>query len=95
MLNNIGIDGPGDYVSRCTIPGRLLNRRAYMIRVSASIPGQQMLIPATDLGPFFVDGPGNDGSNNSATWPGVLCPKIDWEHMPANNVTPLRERASS
>lgn len=88
-------DGPGDYVSRCAIPGGLLNRRAYMVRVSASIPGQQSLVPSTDLGPFFIDGPGNDGSNNSATWPGVLCPKIDWQHMPANNVTPLRERASS
>jgi lipopolysaccharide transport system ATP-binding protein len=77
-------DGPGDYVSRCTIPGGLLNRRAYMIRVSASTTGQPALIPPTDLGPFFIEGPGNDGSNNSPTWPGVVCPKIEWEHMPAD-----------
>jgi lipopolysaccharide transport system ATP-binding protein len=76
-------DEPGAYVSRCTIPGGLLNRRAYMLRVSITATDHQSLVPPTDFGPFFVDGPGNDGSNNSPTWAGVVCPRIEWKHMPA------------
>jgi len=71
--------GPGTYESICEIPGGLLNRTNYLIRLCADIPGRQMLLDFIDIGTFAVDGIGNDGSPHGETvWPGAVCPRLNW-----------------
>ncbi len=78
-------DQPGTYRTSCTIPAHLLNRTGYFLRINAGIPGQMMLVTPIELGPFFVDGIGNEGSTfGYAPWAGAVCPKIEWSVQPAD-----------
>lgn len=71
--------GPGLYESRCTIPGGLLNRRNYILRLQATIRGQVMILEPLDIGSFAIEGAvGNEGALASTSWPGVVCPQIAW-----------------
>ena len=69
---------PGHYRSICTIPGGLLNIGQYLVKVGAGIPGLKVLIPHREYLRFETAGPGNQGSDFSERWPGVVCPKLDW-----------------
>jgi lipopolysaccharide transport system ATP-binding protein len=69
---------PGLYRSTCTIPGKLLNRRAYVVGVSWDIPSQRIVFDRRDFLSFVVTGSGNQGSNFPEAWPGVVCPRLDW-----------------
>jgi len=70
---------PGRYTTACTIPGRLLNRRTYLISVGAGIPGERWLIPDTECFSLNVTGVGNQSSNFPENWPGAVCPAFDWK----------------
>ncbi len=69
---------PGRYVTACTIPGRLLNRRAYVIAVGCGIPGERWILPDSEYLSFNVSGAGNQSSHFPEKWPGTLCPAIEW-----------------
>ena len=70
---------PGRFRTTCKVPGGLLNKGKYLIRVWAGIPGYKQLIPPFDVGSFVVGGIGNQGTTfESDTWPGVVCPKLEW-----------------
>ena len=70
---------PGRYKTTCTIPGRLLNRRTYIIAVGCGIPGERWLIPDGEYLSFNVSGAGNQASHFPEKWPGTLCPAIEWK----------------
>jgi lipopolysaccharide transport system ATP-binding protein len=70
---------PGLYRSICRIPGGLLNRTTYLIRIWAGIPGQRYLLEPRDVGQFFVEGVGNEETTYyDLTWPGAVCPRLKW-----------------
>ncbi len=76
---------PGRYTTSGTIPGRLLNRRAYTVNVGCSIPGERWLVTEQACLSLTISGAGNQASHFPETWPGVVCPVVEW------TVTPLPE----
>ncbi len=77
---------PGHYRTTCTIPGRLLNCRTYVMAVGCGIAGERWLIPDRECLSFTVSGVGNQASHFPETWPGVVCPAIPWK---VESVAPL------
>jgi lipopolysaccharide transport system ATP-binding protein len=73
------IEGPGIYKSVCTIWGGLLNRRRYVVAVDCDIPGVKVLIPRREFLSFTVTGGGNQASIFPEEWPGVVCPRLEWQ----------------
>ena len=78
---------PGRYRTTCTIPGRLLNRRTYIVAVGCGIPGERWLIEERECLSFTVSGVGNQSSHFPETWPGVVCPAIEWKIETIESVT--------
>jgi lipopolysaccharide transport system ATP-binding protein len=72
-------DGPGSRISTCYIPGKLLNRGRYVIRLCADIPGVKVILEWDEFAAFTVIGHHNGGTNfPDAEWPGVTSPALDW-----------------
>jgi lipopolysaccharide transport system ATP-binding protein len=69
----------GRYVASCTIPGKLLNRRMYVVGVNCDIPGVKVVLPTHECLSFVVSGAGNHGSNFPEGWPGAVCPQLTWQ----------------
>ena len=69
---------PGRYTTAGTIPGRLLNRRAYTVHVGCSIPGERWLVAEQDCLSLTISGAGNQASHFPESWPGVVCPVVEW-----------------
>ena len=69
---------PGRYRTSVVIPGKLLNRRLYVIGLSFDVPGVRTLVPKREYVAFTVAGSGNQGSTFPERWPGVTCPSLDW-----------------
>ena len=67
----------GRYVSRCTVPGNLLNAGSYTLRVSADIPHKEILFIYEQSLTFEVEGVGV-AIQFSEKWPGVICPRLPW-----------------
>lgn len=70
---------PGQYIVKCKIPPNLLNLKKYYVEISSGIPGVKTLWNPMSCVSFQIDGIGNQGSAFPENWPGVICPKIDWE----------------
>ncbi len=83
---------PGHYRTTGTIPGRLLNRRTYVMAVGCGIPGERWLLPEKECLSFTVSGVGNQSSHFPETWPGAVCPAMEWkvEDQEPLAVTPTR-----
>ena len=69
----------GLYKTICKIPGGLLNRRMYSLGIQADIAGLRYLLHMTEFVSFIVSGAGNQSSHFPEVWPGVVCPKVNWE----------------
>ena len=70
---------PGEYISRCRIPGGLLNVGEYALRVWADVPGVRRVADSRDCLKLSVTGIGNHGSAYIETaMPGIVSPKLDW-----------------
>ncbi|MGC3988618.1 MAG: ABC transporter ATP-binding protein [Chthoniobacteraceae bacterium] len=69
---------PGAYRIVCHIPGGLLNRRNYIVSLQCDIPGERYVMPIREYLSFTVSGAGNQSSNFPENWPGIVCPKIEW-----------------
>jgi lipopolysaccharide transport system ATP-binding protein len=70
---------PGRYQSVCTLPAALLNRRRYTLSVQCDIPGERYVLPMAEYLSFDVSGAGNQASSFPEPWPGVVCPRVDWQ----------------
>jgi len=77
-LHREQIQRPGLYKTVCTIPGRLLNRRTYVLGVACGIPGERWLINDGQYLTLNVAGAGNQASNFPERWPGAVCPQTEW-----------------
>ena len=71
---------PGRYISMCHISGGLMNIGSYIIRIWVGLPGTGRLVEPIDVVTFTVLGVGNqDSFHGSERWPGVVCPKLQWD----------------
>lgn len=88
------IQMPGTYRTVCTLPGRLLNRRKYILGLQCEIPGERTLIPEAQYLSFDISGAGNQASHYPEAWPGVVCPEVDWkvEVLPAEELAEAEAR---
>jgi len=69
---------PGEYKSTLLIPGNLLNRIKYTVRLQFSIPNVRVLIPGQDYISFIcIMGEVRSGYISSI-WPGVVAPQLTW-----------------
>jgi lipopolysaccharide transport system ATP-binding protein len=73
---------PGIYKTVCHVPGGLLNRRNYAVKVQCDIPGERYILPGAEYLSFNVGGVGNQSSNFPEPWPGVVCPRVEWKVQP-------------
>lgn len=69
---------PGEHRSVCRIPGGLLNVGEYVVAVAVGIPGRKALIPSREVLRLTIQGLGNHGSRFVETWPGAVCPRLEW-----------------
>lgn len=70
---------PGHYKTVGTIPGRLLNRRTYVMAIGCGVPGERWLLPEKECLSFTVTGVGNQASHFPENWPGAVCPAMEWK----------------
>ena len=70
---------PGRYTSRCEIPGNFLNVGQYLITVSSDIPFVQELFLVENCLNFHVQQTGSHSGRFPERWPGMICPKLDWQ----------------
>ena len=68
---------PGTYISRCKIPGFLLNQGYYNISLFGHIPGIKMLINTDSILNFEIVQKHNLGGYGRQ--PGFLRPNLEWE----------------
>ena len=73
---------PGSYKTVCHIPGGLLNRRNYVVNVQCDVPGERFVLHGADYLSFTVGGVGNQSSHFPESWPGVVCPRVEWKVEP-------------
>jgi hypothetical protein len=69
---------PGLYRTACVIPGGLLNRRMYLVELTFEVPWVRTVAPRRSYLSFAISGGGNHGSSLPETWPGVVCPQLEW-----------------
>jgi lipopolysaccharide transport system ATP-binding protein len=79
---------PGHYQSVCTLPGALLNRRRYTVSVQCDIPGERYVLPMAEYLTFDVAGAGNQASSFPEPWPGVICPRAEWQVRQIDGLLP-------
>ena len=75
---------PGRYVSRCTIPGHLLNAGTYVLNLGVDIPLGNTVVMESQALQFHVeqtDLPAHSAHGSSRA-PGVICLSLDWHVEP-------------
>jgi lipopolysaccharide transport system ATP-binding protein len=70
---------PGRYISRCSIPGNLMNEGRYSFTVSADVPFVKILFFEESVITVDVERIGGAGTRYAERWPGLVCPKLDWD----------------
>ena len=87
---------PGTYVSRCFVPGNLLNEGQYLLTVSADIPFHQALFLEEAAVGFFVEQTGGVNSRFPEKWPGTVCPMLEWKtELVPYGIAPIPNRVMS
>jgi lipopolysaccharide transport system ATP-binding protein len=70
----------GQHISRCTIPGNLLNIGSYILWVDADIPHIKILLPTQEYLCFTVSELLNNPMGTSSGPPkGIINPQLKWE----------------
>lgn len=69
---------PGNYSIQCTIPGKLLNKGMYFLRLQAGIPGVKVLIPERDHLRFYIEFRTEYLANQHRKRNGVVAPLLTW-----------------
>lgn len=69
----------GRYISKCIIPGMLLNSGRYSISVAADIQGSEMLFVEHHALSFVIEHTACTELDGSARSPGIICPSLDWK----------------
>jgi len=66
----------GHYISRCEIPGNLLNEGLYSVTVASDIPNVEILFFQENVVTFHVE---QTSGEHSEKWLGVVCPALNWD----------------
>ncbi len=74
-----GFNIPGRYLSRCGIPGNLLNIGHYFISPGADIPFVEVIFFEEQCLGFHVEQTGGVSGKYPELWPGLICPCVLWE----------------
>ena len=69
---------PGDYTSRCTVPGSLLNATTYTVAVYSDIPFVRSLYRCESAVTFSVENTGAAVGEHGESWPGAVRPDLEW-----------------
>jgi lipopolysaccharide transport system ATP-binding protein len=77
-----GPRSPGFYVSRCFIPGNLLNESFYNLTLSADIPTKKILFYEDGAIGFSAEKTGGLGTRFPEKQAGVVCPPLKWQTEP-------------
>jgi lipopolysaccharide transport system ATP-binding protein len=70
---------PGNYMSRCTLPGKLLSPGRYVISVNAGEPGSRNLAFAEAALNIEIVDTGAVGSHMRGGRSGIIRPEVQWE----------------
>jgi len=70
---------PGEHVSRCQIPGNLLNIGSYYLAISGDIFGVRTVFHSLPRISFTVFSTGGPTSRFNETRRGFLCPDLKWD----------------
>ena len=74
-----GAREPGRYVSRCKVPGALLNSGTYAVTASSDIPWVEQLFYEESAIQFHVERIAGEYSARPDRLPGVICPELEWQ----------------
>jgi len=77
----------GRYVSRCEIPGNLLNQGAYSVTVGGDNPYVETFFLEHGVIRLEVEQTGGPGSHDRDKWQGVICPALNWNVQAYNAVS--------
>ena len=70
---------PGTFVSRCEVPGNLLNELNYLVSVAADVPFVEWLAQEESILAFKIERQRHDTSlRTGEKLPGVVNPKLTW-----------------
>ena len=70
---------PGTFISRCDVPGDLLNELNYLLSVSADVPFVEVLANEESVLAFKIERRRGDTSlRTGEKLPGVVCPRLPW-----------------
>ena len=69
---------PGIYLSRCEIPGNLLNEGHYTLTISMDVPFSEIYFIEDGVLGFAVEQTGGVSGRYPERWPGVTCPALVW-----------------
>ena len=69
----------GKYVSRCSVPGNLLNEGRYTFTLSADTPFVETFFFEENAITLDVERAGGGGTRYPERWPGLVCPELSWD----------------
>ncbi|MEP7288291.1 MAG: ABC transporter ATP-binding protein [Chloroflexota bacterium] len=81
-----GIREPGRFLSRCDIPGHLLNTGNYLIDINAGIPNLKNLVNLENVLAFNIVDTSATGANSSVERGGIIRADLIWSQEKHNNV---------
>ncbi len=70
---------PGKYVSRCSVPGNLLNEGRYTLTLSADTPFVKTFFFEENAITLDVERTRDAGTRYPERWPGLVCPELKWD----------------
>ncbi len=70
---------PGKYVSRCSVPGNLLNEGRYTLTFSADTPFVKTFFFEENAITLDVERARDAGTRYPERWPGLVCPELKWD----------------
>jgi lipopolysaccharide transport system ATP-binding protein len=73
---------PGKYVSRCSVPGNLLNEGRYTLTLSADTPFVKIFFFEENAIALDVERTSGGGTRYPERWPGLVCPELKWDVDP-------------
>ena len=76
---------PGTFVSRCEVPGNLLNELNYLVSVAADVPFVEWLAVEESILAFKIERQRTDTSlRTGEKLPGVVSPRLSWQVEPCD-----------
>ena len=70
---------PGRYISRCSIPGNLMNEGRYSLTLSADVPFIETFFFEESALTLDAQRIAGGGTRYPEYWPGLVCPKLEWD----------------